>query len=431
MKIIQPILQRYSKSAIAQRMAHGAFWSFTGTAIAKLFVLASSIICARILTKAQYGEFGIVRSTINMFVVFGSAGIGLTATKYISEYRNSKQARISSVFQLTKGFSNITAFLISLVIFVLSPYLAENTLQSPQLTNALRLGSVLLFFTVLNAAQNGTLAGLEKFRSIAVNTLLGSIAESVLMLVGAYLGGVKGAILGYGCGFLLLYICNRISIHRAFSEMHITTKYNHIERDDYKILYKFTIPAALSSFLVMPAYWICRTMLVRKCGFEELAVYEAAEQWRTIILFVPTAISHIVLPLLSSVSGNDSKKFWKILNFNLLINMSLALCVALVVSLFSGAIVSLYGSGYSNRWPLLLLSMSTVFSVFANVVGSSIASRAKMWVGFSFNLIWATLMVLFTSTFLHLGATGNALAILISYVTHSLMQYLYLRCSTR
>ena len=85
-------------------MATGAFWSFTGTALAKFLILVSGVVCARILTQQQYGQLGIVRSTVNMFVVFGSAGLGMTAAKYISEYRHGHTERISSIYQLTNGF---------------------------------------------------------------------------------------------------------------------------------------------------------------------------------------------------------------------------------------------------------------------------------------------------------------------------------------
>ena len=48
-------------------------------------------------------------------------------------------------------------------------------------------------------------------------------------------------------------------------------------------------------------------------AFEELAIYEAAEQWRVIILFVPIAVGQIVLPILSSIVNDDNRKYWKVL----------------------------------------------------------------------------------------------------------------------
>ena len=89
MHILHTLYDRFRTSDIVVRLAKGSFWSFTGTAAGKFFVLLTGIICARILGKEMFGELGIVRSTFNMFIVVGASGIGVTATRYISAYRKS------------------------------------------------------------------------------------------------------------------------------------------------------------------------------------------------------------------------------------------------------------------------------------------------------------------------------------------------------
>ena len=79
------IRNRYKESPVLKRIANGAFWSLTGIALAKFLVLVAGILCARILGASHFGELGIVRSTIGMFVVIGASGLGYTANKYIAE----------------------------------------------------------------------------------------------------------------------------------------------------------------------------------------------------------------------------------------------------------------------------------------------------------------------------------------------------------
>ena len=184
-------------SDIGKRIASGAFWSFTGTALAKLIVRISGIICARILGKELYGEFGMVRSTINMFVALGTAGLGMTATKYIAEFRQNSKERIASIFFITNGFALLTGLVITILVLCLAEFLASYTLNSPHLVDAIRVGALLLFITVINGAQTGTLSGMENFKAIAINTFIASIFESTLMILGAYYYGLIGAILGY------------------------------------------------------------------------------------------------------------------------------------------------------------------------------------------------------------------------------------------
>lgn len=412
-------------------MANGVFWSFTCTAFSKLLVLISGILCAHFMSKTQYGEFGMVRSTINMFVVFGTAGLGITATKFISEYRFSDKERIFSIYCLTNGFAFITGLITTILVLIFSDYLATTTLQAPHLVNSVRIGAFLLFVTVLNGAQNGVLLGFEDYKARALNGLYGSIAESFFMIVGAIYYGVFGAVLGYGIGFFVLFVFNVISINKNLKLNGIISKRFNINKDDIPILYKFSLPAALASIMAGPTYWIMKTILVRTCGYEELAVFEAADYWKTIALFVPATIAQIALPILSSMVNSDKSKYWKVFNLNLGLNTVLALMFAIAISLCSSLIMSSYGQDYStNTLPLIVLSFSTVFSIMSSVIGLAITSRAKMWIGFLFNGVWGVLLIGFSYLFTVVfpwGAAGISFAILLSYLIHSIYQFIYLK----
>ena len=409
-------------------MVTGAFWQMVGTASAKFIVLLSGILCAHILGKSEYGQFNMVRSTINMFVVFGTAGMGLTATKYISEYKKNNKEKIGPIYRLTNLFALFSGILCAALIGFLAPFLAENTLNAPELTTSIRLGALLLFVTVLNGAQQGALAGFEDFRSIAINTLIGSIAESVLLLVFGYYWGVTGAVLGFGSGFVVLYFCNLHAINKILSDNGLDKKQFKVRRTDLELLLSFSLPAALSSIMVAPVFWLSRTMLVNSSGFEELAVYEAADQWKIIILFIPGALSQIVLPILSSLISESVNRYKRVLLYNIAINAFITTILALGVSLFSRPIMGFYGKDYLDVWPIILLAVSTIPTSVSAVVGLSISSRAKMWIGFFFNLIWGLLVIAFNFIFLNrgMGASGLSLAILCAYIIHTIIQSIYL-----
>ncbi len=81
------IKNRIERSDIARRMVSGLSWSLASIVAARVIVLFAGIVVARIMGQELYGEFGMAKSTLNMLMIFGSAGLGLTATKYIAEYR--------------------------------------------------------------------------------------------------------------------------------------------------------------------------------------------------------------------------------------------------------------------------------------------------------------------------------------------------------
>lgn len=428
------LYRKIESSDIGRRIASGAIWSFLGTASAKFLVLVAGVFCARILGKTQYGELGMIRSTISLFVTVGSVGMGMTASKYIGQYRATDKQRVPNIYSLTSSVAILSGAIVSVLVFVFSESLAEKVLNATHLVSELRIGALMLFITVINGAQNGVLSGFEDFRSLSINTFISSVFESVFLVIGAYCWGVKGAILGYGLSFLILWLLNFRTIRLDFKEFAIPFVFD-IRRTDLSILLNFSIPAACCSLLVVPVFWICKAMLANRCGFDEVAIYEVADQWKVIILFFPSAISQIVLPILSSmvksegVSEETKESYWKVLNINIFLNAGITLLLTICVAVFSRLIMHLYGEGFDDVWPLIIICISTVFTSASQVVGLAIASLNKMWVGLLFNLFWAIMTISLTYVFINLGlgATAVALAICSAYFVHTMVQLAYLK----
>lgn len=421
--------QRVWKSEIGHRIASGALWSIFGTATAKFFVLAAGIICARILGSAGYGELGLVRSTISMFVVFGTAGMGVTAAKHIAQYRKSNPVEAGKIYLITIIFGLISAFVVSVIIFFLAPELIKADLNTRSLQLDIQIGIVILFASIVNGAVSGNLAGFEAFKTISINGFISSFVETVLIIAGAFYFGVTGAVLGYGIGMASLLLLNYISSKKLLHKNNIFPKLTSLQGKDFKILYKFSLPAALSSFLVAPVYWVVRTMLINFNGFSQLGVYEAADQWRMIILFVPSALSQIILPILSSKLGEGSQRdYWKVLKYNLWLNGGITFLLATGVVVLAPFIMQLYGKGFDNPLIVSILAYSTVMSSLAAVIGLCIVSRGKVWTGLGFNIGWAFMFAggTYLALFYGLGIIGVGLALFASYTVHTISQMVYL-----
>ena len=423
LKYIQRVSPKVLSSDIGKRMAYGAFWSMTGTALGKFLVLVSGIVCARILGKEVFGEFGMIRSTIGLFIVLGSAGIGITATRFISLYSSTEKGHSYSIYRLSFNFALCFGVILILCLFPLTDIISQQILHSPHLSSALQIAALILFASILSATLNGVLTGLEDFKSIAVNTLIGSCFESLFMIVGAWFYGLHGAILGFGLGVVAQYAANHIAVYKDFKRLGIS-RASHINRKDFRLIYTYCIPATLSALTITPAFFIIRAMVVREAGYSELAIFEAADQWKVIILFIPTAVSQIVLPILSSTTNSD--KFNKALFANITLIGIVSLFTALIIGLLSPYIMPLYGSTFDNKVPLMLLAASTVFSSIANVIEMAICSKDKMWENFVLNLMWAIILIAFSQLYIDKGATGIALAVLISYAIKCVVFSLYI-----
>lgn len=423
--------KRIKESNIASRLASGAFWSLLGNIVGRGLVLLSFIIVARILGKQEYGEMGMIRSTIIMFSVFAGAGIGLTASRYIAIYRNTNQHKAQEVYLLSYHFSVGMGLLIAILLCLFAPIIAERSFQAPILTNDIRLGACVLFFVTLNSAQNGILYGFERFKPIALNTCVHGFAQLIMLSIGAYYWGIHGAIVGMGFAAIVLWLVNQHSIKLAttkqFSEK---ISIRNLSKDTISILWKFSLPAVMSSILVIPALWWCKTLVVQTSGFESIANYDVSEQWNNIILFIPSTLASMIIPILSNIlAEGTADQYKKLVTINILLNAAITTIIALLICAFATLILKGYGAEFTDKNTFRILILSTIPNAIAAVLGLVIASKGKMWAGFILNFLWALwliLLSLFFIGYLKYGALGLALAVFFAYILHVIFSYLYM-----
>ena len=421
-----PIINQHNNS-IKHRLLHGAFWSIFGSVISKAINLLSFIILARVITQESYGELGIIRSTLNMFAVATGMGIGYTATKYIAQYRNINPSFAGNIYALSNYLSIVVGVIGTICLLLLSNTIAETSLGAPHLSTTIKLGAIVLFFTTINGIQSGALNGFEAFNRSAINQIVAGIIQGILIVLLGFYHGVNGCVVALGIGCITLGILNKISILEELKNSNISCDIKNIDKSTISILWKFSIPTLLSSLMVTPVLWLSRTILINKSGYEQMAIFDVADQWSMSVIFIPNALAQIVLPILSNtLSSGKNNKYIKLVKLNLIANFIVASTVSAMVMILSPYILKMYGPEYSNKMPLIFMMIATVCMSICNVVGQVIASQGKMWIGFIFNTVWALFLIFFTSIFAEYGAMGLALAITCSYVIHFIGQGLYL-----
>jgi O-antigen/teichoic acid export membrane protein len=197
---------------------------------------------------------------------------------------------------------------------------------------------------------------------------------------------------------------------------------------EWPILHEFSLPAVLAGVMVGPATWMCNTFLVnREGGYAEMGIFNAANQWRMAILFLPGVVGSVVLPILSNLQGVDDRpRYNKLLWYNVLLVGFVSLSAALIISLFAPFIMRSYGTGFeSGQAVMIWLCFSSVLSSICGVLGYSITSYGRMWWGTLLNFIWCIVLVGTAWIFISRGALGLALSNFIAYGIHLLTVSLY------
>lgn len=104
-------------SDINKKIFNHGIWILLGNVISKFVLLIATIIMARYLGKDEYGQFGIIKSTILMFTMFAGLELGMTATKYISQYRVSNKEKVERIVGLSNVFAITLSILVTLLVY--------------------------------------------------------------------------------------------------------------------------------------------------------------------------------------------------------------------------------------------------------------------------------------------------------------------------
>jgi O-antigen/teichoic acid export membrane protein len=401
-------------------MISGMFWSILGSLVGKGLTLISTICVARILEAKYYGEFEVICSTATMFIIFAAFGMGVTSTKYISEYLVTDKNRAGRIIGLNYLFTIFVAGLLALFFYFVCPLLSEYLLRKPEITDRLRFGSILLFLMAFMGSQVGIITGFQDFRGLASTDVIVGIIRVPLFIFAAIFYGLSGVLIAFAASLVLNLLLNSRVIYYNVRKNKIQYAFKESYRE-FAIIWKFSLPSTLSGMISIPAIWFCGMQLVRQeNGLTEYGIFIAVQKLCTMLMFIPGILVQVIVPMMSESNAlNNQARFRKITLLNLIINLTSTAIIAIPLILFSKQIMGLYGQEFVDGSRILVVyCFASLLMATDWIVSQILTSRGKMWSMFFLNTIWGVTLVV-TSYFLLMfdfGGVALALAILIAYL---------------
>ncbi len=426
MVFIKNYINKIRKSDIAIRMSSGVFWSLFGAILARGLNLIAFIIVARILGEIKFGQIGIIQSTISMFQIFASFGMGITATKYIAEYRNSDLEKTRKIILLSGYVSLSMGVIFALLIYIFANKLAI-TMSEPSLAVLIKISALILFLDSINGVQLGILSGYERFQQIAKANIYSGMLYLPAIIFFLLWGDVKGVI----WSLVLLSMLRNIFFHWYVRGIlnQLRVNFLNFTRDiftEINVLFSFSLPTIMSNVLISPITWICNAILVAQpFGYAEMGVFNAANQWKVLVMYLPGFVGRVSFPILSQLYGkNLTKQFRKLLRINLYFMALISFSIALLIAAFSKFIFGFYGEAFVNK-NIVLIIMVFVGALIAinTMIGQAINSEGKAWLNLFLNIIWGTILLVMTCYLKNRGALGLAYANITASTVHFVFSY--------
>jgi O-antigen/teichoic acid export membrane protein len=413
---VAPGWLRMRRSRLAGGLLASAFWSVLGDAAAKGLMLLSMILVARILGREEYGQFGMVRSTVNLFAIFGGMGLGLTANRYVAQFRETAKSDGGEIIGSSYTLAAACGAVAGAAVFASSGAIATRFLGAPQLEGPLSVSALLLLLSAVNGAQLGILQGLGAYRALAAGSLLQGVAALGCFTAGASWFGLNGAIAA-----LLVYTAAGVAVLHALiaretAAQGIPVAYFSI-RKVAPVFWRFSIPAALTGIAVAPFKWLAEGLLARRLGFEDLGVFNAALTVATVIV---AGVSTLNAPLITAAAnagrpeGGGKLQYW-----NLYASWYVFLLVALPLLAAPGMAAALFGAGYDTpelRGAILLMIPYCGLLLYYQGIVRMLVQRGSLWLALQTNLCEGVSLLLGYLALARFGARGLAGAYVCSYL---------------
>jgi O-antigen/teichoic acid export membrane protein len=419
---VERLRARLSNSPGATALISTSAWAMLGDAVSRGLFLVAMIACARLMSQYDYGQLGLVRTTILTLVTFGSVGLGVTANRFVAEQRDA-QPEFAGLLVGTSYILALTAgAIVALAVWVFAPIIASSLAGAPEISNYLRWCSIIVVLGSLLGAQIGIMQGLGAYRQLAAVGLVQGLAAIVMIPLGAIVDSVDGAILGMVAYHLIGVVLLNFMIRANLRKYGISPRLRPL-RSVVPIFLKFSLPAAIGGLAIAPFKWLAEFLLARSNGFEDLALFSAASLMATMLV---SLVSTLNAPMITFFGRRAASQEDRLAAINLYGTwyafLLLATPLLLVPSLASLPYGTEYGTVRFQVVLVCLLAHAGMLLYYSGIVRMMI-QHGNLWLVVATTLVEGALLIGAALVLSNKGATGLAIAFVISYAGRILITW--------
>ncbi len=120
-----------------------------------------------------------------------------------------------------------------------------------------------------------------------------------------------------------------------------------------------------------------------------MGIFQAAQQWKTVVMLLPNLINSSALPILAN-EANNRKRFVQTAKYNIFSCAGLSFITALGIILFSRLVMLLYGKDFRLGFlPLVLTVLMAVLQSVSQTLTQVMISTNRVWSNLAVNAGWA------------------------------------------
>lgn len=401
-------------------LAGNAAWSMLAHLMGRGSLVVAAMILSNKLVTNEFATYSYFQLTVSMLATYAALGMGVTASRFFAEVDSVSDDKLQPLGALWL-LSVVIGIIGSLVILLISDTLISGDLGIPNW-----LFSLGVFVILIGIVPNGAILGLEQYKKAAFYSFL-----SAAILIFGVLSLPKGNV-GYDAILLFiisravqsfgssLVVLNKVGIKRILKTL-IINKTSIIS------IFVFAGPMLLVSLMAASGSWLVgRIILSGDSGEYEFALYSIGLQWFSLILFIPSMVSRVILPrLVRSNILNVKSKGTSLTVQALFLAAGSAVFTVMIGSLLSPMILEFYGESYRvSAWFLIVFMIAAIPASPANTFGNAIIAKDGQWNWLLIISFWLASLIIMSLLIVDFGALKSAYAFAISYAFLTVLAFI-------
>lgn len=199
---LRRMFHRLFQNELIRRVVKNSSYLFGATGISAAMSMVQGILVARLLGVEYYGILGVIIMFTSVINKLASFRMGELVIKYVSQFSEAGDTRRAQAVFKAAALVEIAASLVAFgLICALAPLAATYLAKDPTTTDWFILYGVIVLANLVAESSMGLLQILDRFRNVAMLTLVQSAVTLALVTV-VFLahGGMVGVLIAYLVG---------------------------------------------------------------------------------------------------------------------------------------------------------------------------------------------------------------------------------------
>jgi len=386
-KKIKNQIQQVMKEPHMQEVARGTVLAFILKVFGAGLAFGFNVAVARILGAEGAGLYFLALSITTICSVIGRVGLDNAMLRFIASHTaNNEWGKINAVYALGMKIAVIVSGTMTIIVYILSPYIAHALFNKPELDEPLRYMSLsILPFSLINVQAES----LKALKSVSKAIFLQSISLPLISSMLLYLFISKFSVED----IIVIYVfATLISLFIGIYYWSKSTVHNNTSTFEFSILWsscKHLFVVSLVQRGVLP--WAPILLLGFWLTSEEVGVYSIATRVVALVSFLLVAINSVLAPKFSFLySKGEIQSLSSVARkaaFFITIISSPIFCM---IIFYGDYVLSMFGNEFERGVTvLIILAIGQLANVLCGSVGYLLMMSGNEMVFRNINIIMA------------------------------------------